>query len=251
MLEKGWNDHYTYIGRPPMLKIHWLDPNALDFEIGISAHMDFLNIVKCKELNFSITEPIFSDNTSFHQSNWHDFFWCMGNCCTFQDNHFWWCIWNVVLIIFFGYFLPNFFDLLLTDGKSTVYVFMTDVIVILFVTTHVMADIIAMWLDGWWLMPIVTDVIVTLCFSGWWKPHVWDNWWNFFDCDRWKVTYGWLMLLSQWQMELPHIIGWCNNHVADGTTTCVAADVVVYCGNGIATWLNGWCYCHLADGIAM
>ena len=91
-----------------------------------------------------------------------------------------------------------------------------------------LANVIAMWLDGWWLMPIVTDVVVTLCFCGWWKPLVWDNWWNWLW--QMEVTCIWLMLLPWWQMELPHFLGWCNNHVADGTATCVTADVIVYCG---------------------
>ena len=37
----------------------------------------------------------------------------------------------------FGYFCQSIFDLLLTDGKSTNVFFVTDVIVILFVTTDV------------------------------------------------------------------------------------------------------------------
>ena len=54
---------------------------------------------QCKELNFSRTEPIFLKNISFHQSNWHGFFWCIGKCYTFHDTHSWWCMWNVILTI--------------------------------------------------------------------------------------------------------------------------------------------------------
>ena len=105
-----------------------------------------------------------------------------------------------------------------------------------------LVDVKAMWL--WWLIinAIVTDVKVTLYYSGWWKSTFCNNWWSN-DCDRWKVTYGWQMLWPEWQMKLPHFIGWCYNHVADGTATCVTADVVVAVADGIVTYLNGWCHC--------
>ena len=35
-------------------------------------------IIFIRKLNFSWTESIFSGNTSFCQSTWHGFFWCMG-----------------------------------------------------------------------------------------------------------------------------------------------------------------------------
>ena len=50
-----------------------------------------------KELWFLWNRKIFSWNTSFCQSTWHYFIWCMGKYCSLQDTHIWWCMWNVIL----------------------------------------------------------------------------------------------------------------------------------------------------------
>ena len=49
-------------------------------------------IVFHKELNFSRTEQFFLLNTSFRQSSWLGFIWCMGKYCSPQDTHIWWCM---------------------------------------------------------------------------------------------------------------------------------------------------------------
>ena len=48
-----------------------------------------------KELYFLWNRTIFSQNTSFCQSNWHDFIWCMGKYYSLQDTQF--CMWNVFI----------------------------------------------------------------------------------------------------------------------------------------------------------
>ena len=50
-----------------------------------------------KELKFLCNRTIFSWNTSFHQSTWHGFIWCMGKYYSIQDTHIWWCLWNIIL----------------------------------------------------------------------------------------------------------------------------------------------------------
>ena len=59
------------------------------------------------------------------------------------------------------------FDLLLTDGKSTcICFFMTDVIVLLFVTSGVVGRCYCHVVRWLMINAIVTDVEVTLCYSG-------------------------------------------------------------------------------------
>ena len=64
-----------------------------------------------RKLNFSSTESNFTGNTSFCQSTWHGFFWCMGKCYTSKDTHIWRCLWKIILYNTFEFcqiFLPNF-----------------------------------------------------------------------------------------------------------------------------------------------
>ena len=42
----------------------------------------------------------FSKTTSFRQSIWHGFIWCMGKCFPCHNTHFWWCMWNVMIYNF-------------------------------------------------------------------------------------------------------------------------------------------------------
>ena len=51
----------------------------------------------------SLTGLIFSRNTSFHQSTWHGFFWCMGKCYTSKDTLSGWCLWNIILYNIFEF----------------------------------------------------------------------------------------------------------------------------------------------------
>ena len=64
-------------------------------------------LIFIKELNFSWTELIFNGNTSFCQSIWHGFFWCMGKYYTYQDTHLWRCVKCYTLLYF--WILPKYF----------------------------------------------------------------------------------------------------------------------------------------------
>ena len=140
-----------------------------------------------KELNFSRTESIFQRNTSSCQSNWHSFFWCMGKCYTFQDTHFGWCMWNVILynidldIIFCQMlaYLPKCFCWQMVKPTFLVLV-MTDVVIqCLWTTWCYWQMLFAMWLwYGWcFFSSIVMDGIVTfVIIVADWKAMLWDNW---------------------------------------------------------------------------
>ena len=63
-----------------------------------------------------------------------------------------------------------------------------------------LADVICQGCDGY--NAFVTDVIVT-CMQWVMETTLFrDN--NQLYCDRWQVTYIWLMLLPPWQMLLPY-----------------------------------------------
>ena len=64
--------------------------------------------------NFLYNRLYFLEDTSFCQSYWSGFIWCMGKCFSYQDTWFWWCLkknflHNILLLIlfFFCVILPN------------------------------------------------------------------------------------------------------------------------------------------------
>ena len=150
-------------------------------------------------------------NTSFCQSNWHGFIWCMRKCYALQDTRIWWCLWNIILynsIISLAYL---FAIIVPTCWHSCQYVsLMAYGIANLF---YVGCDRCYCHCSSWKPLGCYTGI----CFLPLWliMATLWDGSWCS-NCGRWNSHFMWMADVI--------------SNVADGIATCMVADVSANCG---------------------
>ena len=73
---------------------HWNSPFSSDQMKSsmISVKACLKNQLKFLENGFLYNRMYFLEDTSFFQSYWSGFIWCMGKCFSYQDTWVWWCL---------------------------------------------------------------------------------------------------------------------------------------------------------------